>query len=443
VTRYWCEWAWLDGEQAVAGVVVEVERERIAAVDVSGAGPPEGAVRLTGLTLPGLADAHSHAFHRALRGAAQVGADSFWTWRDGMYALAGRLDPDSYLALARATFGEMAQAGITTVGEFHYLHHDRDGTPFADPNEMGRSVIQAALDAGVRLTLLDTCYLHGGIGAAPAGVQQRFADTDVDAWAARIECLESRATARVGAAVHSIRAVDPSSVEVVAGWAAAHDAPLHAHVSEQPAENDASQAAYGRSPTAVLDDAGALSSRFTAVHATHITDDDAARLGRHAARCCVCPTTERDLADGVTPARRLRRAGVACALGSDSHAVIDLFEEARAVELDERLVTNTRGHHSARELLRAATAEGHASLGWADAGRLAVGAPADLVTVGLEGVRLAGARPDHLLESVVFAAGAADVTGVVVGGREIVRDGSHVRLDVPGELRRAIEGLQP
>jgi formiminoglutamate deiminase len=383
--------------------------------------------------MPGFANAHSHAFQRALRGRTQAaGEGSFWTWREQMYELAARLDPDSYLRLARATYAEMALAGITAVGEFHYLHHAPDGTPYEDPNAMGQALIDAAADAGIRLTLIDTCYLQGGIGQELAGPQKRFGDADADAWAARVDALAASNTVRIGAAIHSVRAVDPDSARTVAEWATAQSAPLHAHVSEQPAENEACIVAYSRTPTELLADVGALGERFTAVHATHLTADDVALLA--GSTVCLCPTTERDLADGIGPARRLRDGGAALALGSDSHAVIDQFEEARAVELDERLATGVRGNHSAPDLLEAATAAGYRSIGWPDGGRIEAGALADLATVSLGSVRLAGTTPDSALESVVFAATAADVTHVVAGGNFIVRGGVHHRIDVAREL---------
>ena len=438
---WWCELAWLGGQEPEAGVLVEADGGRIAAVTPGTTRPPPGATRLGGLTLPGLANAHSHAFQRALRGRTQAGIGSFWTWREQMYGVADRLDPDSYLALARATYAEMAQAGITAVGEFHYVHHGPGGVPYDDPNALGRALIAAAAQAGVRLTLIDACYRHGGIGEPPAGTQLRFSDGDAEAWARRVDELADDESVRIGAAIHSVRAVDPESAAAVAAWSARGDAPLHAHVSEQPAENEACLAAHGRTPTALLADAGALSSRFTAVHATHLTDADVGLLGGAAACCCVCPTTERDLADGIGRMRVLAEAGASLSLGSDSHAVIDPFEEARAVELDERLASGERGIHSPAALLRAATEAGHACLGWDDAGRIAPGARADLVAVALDSVRLAGTRPRDALAAVLFAASATDVRHVIVDGGAVVRDGRHVSIDVPRELEESIAGV--
>jgi formiminoglutamate deiminase len=437
----WCELVWLGDQQAEAGVLIELDGERIASVATAVGGPPPQATSLPGLTIPGLANAHSHAFQRAMRGRTQAERGDFWTWRRRMYEVAETVEPDTYLALARATFAEMALAGITAVGEFHYLHHAPGGARYEDPNAIGKAVIDAAAEAGIRITLLDTCYLHGGIGKEAEGVQLRFSDGTAEAWAERVAELEETGGAKLGAAIHSVRAVDLESAARVAAFAAERSLPLHAHVSEQLAENEECEAAYGRTPTELLAGADALTERFTAVHATHLTENDFQLLGDRECAVCLCPTTERDLADGVGPARRLAEAGARLCLGTDSHALIDPFEEARAMELDERLVSGVRGGQSAAELLRAATAEGCRSIGWPAAGRIEAGALADLVTVSLDGVRLAGTRPEHALDSVVFAASAADVRDVMVGGEFVVRDGTHLGLDVAAELDAAIGRL--
>lgn len=439
---YWAEHAWTGG-RVRSGVVVETTADgRIGAVRTGVPAAPVGAVTLRGLTLPGLANAHSHAFHRALRGTVQAGAGTFWTWREVMYAVAGRLTPENYFALAKAAYAEMALAGITCVGEFHYVHHRPGGAPYADPNAMGEALIAAAHEAGIRITLLDTVYLSSGFGAAPESHQLRFSDGDAESWAERAAGLRDGSQVRIGAAVHSVRAVPAGELGTVVRWARDRQAPLHVHLSEQPAENEACQAAYGVSPTRLLADHGVLGPRTSAVHATHLTPEDIALLGGSGTTICMCPTTERDLADGIGPARALQEAGSALSLGSDSHAVIDLFEEARAMELDERLRTRTRGHWTAAALLSAATADGHASLGWADGGRLEPGALADFSTVALDSARTAGPPPGLGVETAVFAATNADVRHTVVGGRHIVRDGAHqfVR-DVGGALAAAIAEL--
>jgi formiminoglutamate deiminase len=436
MTAYWCEQAWL-GDGPVESVrVVSGDTGRIEAVE-AGAAPHEGDYWLHGLVLPGLANAHSHAFHRALRGRTHENGGTFWTWREAMYSVATRLDPDSYLALARATYAEMALAGITCVGEFHYLHHGPDGVPYDDPNAMGHALYQAAWEAGIRLTLLDACYLRGGLtpeGHLPLDIaQRRFSDWDVEQWAARVARLEQTPHVRVGVAAHSVRAVEKADI----GRIAAMGGPMHIHVSEQPAENDACRGYYLCSPTELLEIEGALGERFTAVHGTHLSERDQKLLGSSGTNVCFTPTTERDLADGIGPAPELRDAGAVLTLGSDQHAVIDLFEEARGLEMDSRLASLERGRFQPRELVRAMTSSGHASLGWPDAGRLEVGARADLVAVRLDSVRTAGSAPAQAL----LSATAADVRDVVVDGRQVVTDGRHRLGDVAQLLREAIDPL--
>ncbi len=420
MTAYLLERAWLPSPSGCGfrdDVLVEVEDGRFTSVTPD-ADPPR-AVPVRGLVVPGLANTHSHAFHRALRGRTQRERGTFWTWREQMYAVAARLDPQTYLALARATYREMAAAGITAVGEFHYLHHQPDGTPHPDPGEMGEALVEAARQAGIRITLLDTLYLSSGFGAAPEGAQVRYSDGTVAAWADRVDTRSAGTGARVGAAVHSVRAVPAADLGAVAERLRGR--PFHVHLSEQVAENEACLAAYGVTPTRLLADRHLLGPQTTLVHATHLTDDDIALIGEARAFVSFCPTTERDLGDGIGPSRRLHEAGARLTLGSDSHAVIDLFEEMRAVELDERLATRQRGHWTAAELLGAATGDGHASLGWDDAGAIAVGQRADLVVLDPASARTAGTGRDE--NTVVFAAAAEDVLRVMADGRWIVQDG--------------------
>jgi formiminoglutamate deiminase len=432
VSSYWAAHAWLpDG--CHAGVAVDVEDGRFAGVQV-GVEPRAGQEILTGVTLPGLANGHSHAFHRGLRGRTHADGGTFWTWRQQMYALASRLDPDSYASLARAVFAEMVQAGYTVVGEFHYLHHDQQGRPYADPNGMGAALIQAASEAGIRLTLIDACYLVGGLsgtGHLPLDpVQIRFADQDVDHWQTRLSVLRDLDQVRIAAAVHSVRAVPAVALDKIGE--AAGERPLHIHLSEQPAENAATHAFYGCTPTQLLDDHGLLGPRTTGVHATHLTETDIKTLGNSQTSACFCPTTERDLADGIGPARRLADAGTPLTLGSDQQAVIDPFEELRGLEMHERLVTGERGRFTPADLIMIAGEAGYRSLGWPDGGQIADGALADFVVVRSDSVRTTGARPDQ----IAYAAAAADVDRVVVAGQEIVSDGRH-RLGSPARLLAA------
>jgi len=441
---WWCEHAWLGDDSVADGVLFTVADGRITAIDTD-TRAQSGSRRLRGLVVPGLANAHSHAFHRALRGRTQRDRGSFWTWRDLMYRAAERLNPDRYRRLTRAVYAEMALAGITSVGEFHYVHHDTGGARYAEPNAMGRAVIDGAVDAGIRLTLLDTCYLSSAPDGAPlVGPQQRFGDGSGDRWAERVEALRQQVDGNpsvvVGAALHSVRGVPVEHMPAVVEWAEAHSVPLHVHSSEQTREVEQCLAVHGRTPTAVLRDAGALGPRTTAVHATHLTGDDIADIARTSTGVCFCPTTERDLGDGIGPAPALLAGSGLFSLGSDSHAVIDLLEEARAVELNERLASRTRGAIAADRLLRAATYDGQHALGWADAGELTPGARADFVAVQTDSIRTAGGGAT--VENVVFAAAAPDVTDVVVDGRTVVSDRKHLTVpDVEAELTSAIADL--
>ncbi|KAA1423868.1 formimidoylglutamate deiminase [Mumia zhuanghuii] len=373
-------------------------------------------------TFPGLANCHSHVFHRALRGRAQPGGerggDTFWGWRDRMYALAAVLDPDLLHDLAVATYAEMRLAGIGVVGEFHYLHHGPDGTPYDDPNATGEALIAAAREVGLRICLLDTAYLE-----VTEHVHRRFADTDGEAWAGRVNDLAARHAGAddvvVGAAIHSVRAVPADQLATVAG--ALPDAPLHVHVSEQPAENEWCLATSGLTPVALLAEAGVWTPRTTAVHATHLTDADVILLGDATAYACFCPTTEAELADGVGPSVRLREAGARLTLGSDSNTVIDVFAEARAVEMHERLVTGRRGAWGAAKLTEAATRTGYASLGFTPDL-----AETDTVTLR-DSVRLAG------VDEPLWAATASDV--------EPPSDLPYDAAEVTAMLRRAVDAL--
>ncbi|MGH3625595.1 MAG: formimidoylglutamate deiminase, partial [Sciscionella sp.] len=383
------------------------------------------------------ANAHSHAFHRALRGRAHVDG-TFWSWRDLMYTVADRLDPDNYHRLARAVYAEMVLAGMTCVGEFHYVHHSPTGRRYSDPNAMGAALVAAATDAGIRLTLLDTCYLRGGFGRPLEGVQRRFGDGDVLSWMDRADTVTvDTDSVRRGAALHSVRAVPGDAIRPVAAWAAESSLPLHMHLSEQRAENEACLSEHGRTPTEVLDSGGALGPATTAVHATHLAPGDIALLGGSGTGVCLCPTTEADLADGIGPAAALAVAGSPLSIGSDGHSVIDPFAEAGAVESHMRLATGTRGSFGTADLVALATG-GHRALGWQDAGSIAAGTRGDLVTVSLESPVLAGVPP----EEVFAVARRADVREVIVDGRPVVSGGVHQYLpDVAVELRAAVDGL--
>jgi len=430
-SRFHAEYAWVDG-RVQRDVLIDVTGERFTAITPGGAGT--SATRLPGLVLSGFANPHSHAFHRALRGRTHGARGDFWSWRDLMYSVAATLDPDGYFALARAVYGEMALAGITCVGEFHYLHHGPDGSAYADPNAMGHALLAAAAEAGIRITLLDTLYLSSSVDGSPLeGAQRRFGDGDFDGWAERVEKLEAGPHARIGAALHSIRAVPAKYLGALAGRS-----PLHLHLSEQRAENERCLAVHGCTPTDLLRRHNVLGPATTAVHATHLTDDDIRMLGETGTGVCFCPTTERDLADGIGPARALADAGAALSLGSDSHAVIDPFEEARGLEMHERLASNERGRFAPDDLLDVATARGYDCLGWSGGGRLEAGALADLVAVRLDTVGTAGSKPGQVL----YSASRTDVDTVVVGGRPVVEGGHHRLGDVAGLLASSLSAVR-
>jgi formiminoglutamate deiminase len=440
MTAYFCERALLDGGWE-DDVLIEVSDGVIDTVSIALTARQEATV-LAGSVIPGMANAHSHAFHRALRARTHALGGSFWTWRDLMYEAAHKLTPDSYYELATAVFAEMLEAGFTAVGEFHYLHHQTDGTPYSEPNTMAQRVVDAANDVGIRITLLDTLYLHGGLdadGYRPLSANQlRFSDRSVDGYLDRTSKLDLGALSKVGTAIHSIRAVDPESIAVVGS---SLDRSTHAHLSEQPDENTQSLAAHNGTPTQLFHDAGILSQSFTAVHATHLSPHDISLLGDAGASVCFCPTTERDLADGIGPAAKLQEAGARLCVGSDSHAVIDPFEEMRAIEMHERLSSHERGVFDSADLITAAGINGYEAIGWHGGGRIAVGAPADLVCVGFASNRLAGADRSLPADAIVFAAGADDVTDVVVAGRHVVTGGSHQTVSTAEELDRVIQAL--
>ncbi|MCU1536468.1 MAG: formiminoglutamate deiminase [Humibacillus sp.] len=435
MTAFWCEHAWLTG--GFAQRVRLVTQDGLLKDVLVGADPEPDDVRLAGVTLPGMANTHSHAFHRALRGRVNGGGGNFWSWREQMYAAAEQLNPDTYFTLARAVFAEMVLAGFTVVGEFHYVHHRPGGQPYGDPNAMGLALRQAADEAGIRLTLLDTCYLEGGLdGGGHVDLhpgQRRFSDGTVEAWAQRMAARPAETPlVRLGAAIHSVRAVRREDLPQVV--AAAGSLPLHVHLSEQHGENLACQMFYGRTPTQLLEEAGALGSHLTSVHATHLTDGDIELLGGSGTGACICPTTERDLADGIGPSRALHDAGSPISLGSDQHVIIDPFVELRGIEMHERLVTNERDRFSPNDLLLAGSFNGYRALGWSDGGHLSKGALADFVTVRSDTVNTAGAAPDQ----IVYACCASDVSTVVVGGEVVVSDGRHRLGDVGRLLGLAI-----
>lgn len=399
--EFHCEMAWT-GDAFERDVLI---REAEGIIDEVHVGVPSAAssTRLSGVVFPGFQNSHSHVFHRLLRGSVSGGPGDFWSWRRRMYEVAARLDPDSYREVATLVFKEMVAAGFTSVTEFHYLHHQPDGRPYDDPNVMADALVEAAVDTGIRLTIVDTCYLSAGFGRPVEGVQRRFSDGTAQAWAERVTAWSPPEGVTLGAAIHSVRAVDPAQMRVVAEWAG--NRPLHVHVSEQQVETRECLDRYGKTPVQVLADSAVLGANVTLVHATHVTPDDIELVSRSGASVCVCPSTERWLGDGVCPTDRLEEAAIPVTLGSDSQAVIDPFEEMRSVELHQRLAKEATGIHDPRSLVAMGTARR----------RIAPGESADLVAVDSNSVRTHGVEPAGL----VFAATGADVTTVVVGGEPV------------------------
>ncbi|HSL70964.1 MAG TPA: formimidoylglutamate deiminase, partial [Longimicrobiales bacterium] len=356
------------------------------------AGLPAGVVaqRLAGrAVLPGLVNAHSHAFQRVIRGwtqwkPARENAD-FWSWRDAMYRAVLRLSPSDLYQVSRFCFTEMLLSGYTTVGEFHYVQRNERGEPYGNPNELALEVLRAALDVGIRIVLLNVCYATGGVGEPLRAEQRRFATPHLDEFLEATDGLranvEGSSRASVGVAPHSIRAVPREWLQPIAEYARRAGCPLHMHVSEQPAEVEACVEAYRRRPGEVLVEDGVVGSDFTAVHAMHLSAYEISAFGAAGVTVCACPTTERDLGDGILPAGELLEAGAHLCVGSDSQTVIDPWEELRSLEYHTRLRTLRRvalvaARDDRREvapvLLRAGTQEGARALRL-EAGRLETG----------------------------------------------------------------------
>jgi formimidoylglutamate deiminase len=396
--------------------------------------------------LPGLVNAHSHAFQRVIRGRTEYRTterDSFWTWREMMYSAAERLGPEDIYDASRMAFLEMVMGGVTAVGEFHYLHRTPEGAAYDDPNLPAKEVIRAARDVGLRICLLRVAYARSGFRTAPNRRQSRFIEADPQVYLRHMDDLCAATAddsgAWTGVAPHSVRAVPLSYLKEVIGFARARALPVHMHLAEQPAEVNACMEEYGRTPVALLDAEGLLGDRFTGIHVIHVTAEEAQALARARAFACACPTTERNLGDGIVPAELFFREGVRVALGTDSHAQIDLLEDARELELNLRLQKLERAvlaqagdglSSPAARLLDCATLHGAESIG-AESGTLAPGSQADFFTVGLDDASIAGASAQDLLPCIVFSLARTGVRDVVVGGKMILEDGRHhARLEI-------------
>jgi formimidoylglutamate deiminase len=438
-----------------SGVALECDHNVIRVCD---AAEVEEPIRLKNRALlPGLVNAHSHAFQRVIRGRterrSQNTTDSFWTWREQMYAAANRLTPEDIYAASRMAFLEMALSGITAVGEFHYIHHAPDGSRYADRNMLEREVIRAARDVGLRIALLRVAYARAGYQRAPDPQQVRFIEDTPEEYLTSLEELLAapelkNGDAWVGVAPHSVRAVPLEYLKTIVGFANSRRLVVHMHVAEQTAEVQACIEEYGRSPVALLDTEGLLSERVTAVHAIHVTPKAVSAFARGRANVCACPTTERNLGDGVVPVDAYFKAGVAVSLGSDSQIQIDLLEDARELEYHLRLQQTARNVLApanevdesalARRLFNCATISGATSLGF-DGGSLDPGSPADFFTVDLDDPSIAGSTTENLLANLVFSLSRTAIKDIVVGGKRIVADGRHARQD---EIVNAFRRIQ-
>jgi formimidoylglutamate deiminase len=442
IRAYLPELVWAGGALR-PGAALSVEDGAVAAV-----GPPPPGAEVVPLPrrvlLPGFVSAHGHAFQRALRGRAEqaTAARSFWSWREVMYAAANGLGPDDLEAVARLAFLELARAGVTCAGEFHYLHLDPAGRPYADPSELALRLVRAARDVGLRIVLLRAAYARAGHGLPPEPAQRRFVEASPEAYLAAFDAL-ARAVAgdplvSLGIAPHSVRACPAPWIAALAEEARRRALPFHVHAAEQLAEVDACRLEHGLSPVQLLAREGALDARTTLVHAIHVDAADVRLVGAARATVCACPTTERNLGDGVVPADRLLAAGARLALGADALAEADLLEEARALELHLRLVQGERGVLDAppgalaARLLEAAGAGGMASLGLAG-GSLAPGEPADFVLLDLDDPSLAGAAPEALLAGIVFGASPRAIRATYVAGEPVMVDGRTAPGRAPGE----------
>ncbi len=453
------------------GLTCDADGRVVAVAPVEGAQDASAdAVRLVRLRgralLPGMVNAHSHAFQRVIRGRTEYRTaepkDSFWTWREMMYSAAERLTPEDIYDASRMAFTEMLLTGITAVGEFHYLHRTPEGSEYSDPNLLSKQVVRAARDSGVRVALLRVAYARAGFRTPPNERQKRFIEPEAEVFLRHAEDLRSALASEesggepplawAGVAPHSVRAVPLEYLREVRDFARARELPVHMHVAEQPAELSACVEETGRTPIALLADEGLLDSRFTGVHAIHVSAEEIALMREARAIVCACPTTERNLGDGIVPADALFDAGVRVALGTDSHAQIDLLEDARELEYHLRLRRLERNVLApqpkqdsasatsalAARLFECATAHGAQSIG-APGGALEAGRPADFFTVDLEDPSVAGASEEDLLPSVVFSLSRAAVLEVAVGGRLVVEEGRH---RAQGETVRRFAALQ-
>jgi formimidoylglutamate deiminase len=402
--------------------------------------------------LPGLPNLHSHAFQRGMAGLAEIGgpaSDSFWTWRDRMYRFVSAMTADDVEALAAQAYVEMLEAGFTRVAEFHYLHHDRDGTSYVNLAELGERIGAAAQRAGIGLTLLPVFYAHAGFGGQSPDVAQRRFITDVDRYARLVEAcrgvLSSDQNMLVGIAPHSLRAVTPDELAAILPLAAGQ--PIHIHIAEQMKEVEDCVAWSGRRPVDWLFDHAPVGRDWCLVHATHMTPDETQRLGASGAIAGLCPITEANLGDGIFDAPRFVAAGGAYGVGSDSNVQIGVADELRQLEYSQRLALRARnviglgeGTSTGRTLFDGALAGGARATG-RSAG-IALDASADLVSLERDHVAFVGRTGDALLDAWIFSGGRGLVDCVWTHGKKVVQDGRHREAAaIARRFRLTLEGL--
>ena len=429
------------------GYALEVDDDAGNIVSIGPATRPDSGATLHRMPgralLPGMIDVHSHSFQRALRGKAESRRRSgpdFWSWRNIMYRCALALSPEEIYDVARMAFLEMTLAGITTVGEFHYLHRTPTGSPYDDPNLLAKQVIRAAESVGIRIVLLRCAYVRAGFELPPDPGQIRFIEPGAekflrDAETLRNEIAAMPPTVSFGMAPHSVRAVPREYLKEVSDWAHTRALPLHMHVAEQPAEIDACVAEYGVTPFHLLDQLGLLTQDFTAIHAIHLHPAEIERMARARITVGACPTTERNLGDGILRADELIDSGISIAFGTDSHTQTDALENARELESNLRLrylqravLDGKQGEPLPALLFDFATRSGARSL-HVEAGSLQPGKPADFFTVDLSDCSIAGSLPSELLTNIVFSMSRSAVCDVAVAAKIIIDQRRHLMQD--------------
>lgn len=434
-----------------ADVLIRADAAGTITAVTAGARAP-GAELLRGAVIPGIPDLHSHAFQRAMAGAAErrspEGQDSFWTWRETMYRFVGRLTPEDAEAIAAMLYVELLEQGFTAVGEFHYLHHQPDGSPYADPAEMALRHLSAARATGIGITLLPSLYRHGGIFGKPAAPGQRRFLNDLDGFARIVEgCRRAAAgdpQAAIGIAPHSLRAVTPKMLGCVAGM----DGPIHIHAAEQRREVEECLAAVHARPVEWLLDNAPVDQRWCVIHATHITAPEIEDLVASGAVVGLCPTTEASLGDGTFPLRPYLAQGGRLGIGTDSHVGTAPRDELRQLETSQRLALQERAvaataaqPHPGRLLLDAVLAGGAQASG-RPIGAIAPGRRCDLVELDPDDPSLVARSGDRLLDAWVFSGNANPVRTVVCGGRRVVEAGRHLaRLEVAEAFARTMRRL--